>query len=124
MVNIIINQGNYIVGITLAVAVYSRRGACGLYLVAMREQDNEQNGGSSSCGGGWNCDAPCDTTDPTMLLFASLCIDCVYLFYKMFCIHILFILHSFSLIRAMRVVTLVWLMLIIRPISSVENPSR
>lgn len=70
MVNIIINQGDYIVGITLAVAVYSRRGGSGLYLVAMREQDNEQNCGGDS--GGWNCDVPYDTPCVTMLILATL----------------------------------------------------
>ena len=120
MVNIIVYQGHHIIGVALAVAVDARCWCGGLRLVALRQQDYKQYGGGSS--------RHRDRLQPAhagRLLYAPLPgVGRMDLFYQFVCIHIPFNLRSFSLMRAMRVVTLVGLMPVIRPISSVEKPSR
>lgn len=122
MVDIIVYQRHHVVGVALAVAVDARSGGGGLCRVTVWQQYNEQYGGGSSSG--WDCNAPYKAAGTVAFGHAMLYIRLVYLFYQFVCIHILLFLRSFSLMRPMRVVTLVWLMPSIRPISPVVKPSR
>lgn len=121
MVDIVVDQRHHIVGAALAVAVDAcLSGRLGIVSARPQQEQKHRSGGY----GGRQSYAPRQATRTSALATATLRIGGVYLFYQFVSIHILFILRIFSLMRAMRVVTLDWLMPISRPISSVEKPSR
>jgi hypothetical protein len=78
MVDIIVYQSHHVVGRALAVAVDAGGGRGGMHLVAMWQQNNEQDGGS---GGRRQGDAPDNMSRLAMLLFAPLRVGGMYLFY-------------------------------------------
>ena len=69
MVNVVVDEGQHVVGVALAVAIDAGGGRGGLHLVAMWQQNNEQDGGS---GGRRQGDAPDNMSRLAMLLSAPL----------------------------------------------------
>ena len=126
MVDIIIYQGQHIVWIALAVAIDAGRSVGRVVRCPFARQQDDKQYGSSRSGRYRNTPGNPDSKPLGSTVFRSpeQSILAVYLFNQFVGIHISFILRSFSLMRPMRVVTLVWLMPIRRLISSVEKPSR